>query len=443
MAAALFVVALAVRLAFAALEPPSRLVGDEKTWIVAAQELADPAVRYDPLRSGLVFYPPLHPYLIAAADRILGGRGGVKAAQSVLGALLVFPVFAIGCRAFDRRVGLAAAAAAAFYPELVWQSVHFWSEPLFMACLWGALALVLRADGERSSLSAWGGGALLGLAALTRDPALYFAPVAAAWLATRRAPPGGEPSPSVQGPQAGASGTALAAGFLAATVLVVAPWTVRNQVRFGTLIPVSLMGARTFWEANAGGHQAVIEEYGEIERDEGPLAAYRHAWREGLGAVRARQPWWLFEQIGRQLPPFWTSANLVVIHLERQAYGPVRPRTAWGVLIATALPHVLFTAGFLVGLVALRVTRARALLLLFLAYYTAIHLVTLGHPRLRLPLLPIVFAFALAAAWQAREGGLRWTPLRRAAAALLLLAFSLCLLQDALGFRAEPVFGWS
>jgi 4-amino-4-deoxy-L-arabinose transferase-like glycosyltransferase len=429
----LFLAALAVRLALLGLEPPARLVGDEKAWISSANAVR--AAAFDPLRAELAFYPPLHPYLIAAAQEFLGGRTGVKVAQSVLGALLVFPVFSIGGRLFDRRVGATAAAVAALYPELVWQSVHFWSEPLFMCLLWGAVALLLRSDARGGRGAAALAGVLLGLAALTRDPALYFAPLAAAWLAIQGASPGRL--------RPVRSGALLAAVFVGGVVLVVAPWTARNQVRFGVAIPVSLMGARTFWEASAGRHD-VIDEYTAIEQAEGPLAAYRHAWREGLASVRQRQPWWLFEQLGQQIPQFWTSNNLVLIQLQRRAYAPVvTPSTARAVLLLTALPHVVVTAAFLVGLVALPLTRGRALLLLFLAYYQALHVVTLGHPRLRLPVLPVVFVFAAAAFWGTRDGSLAWTPLRRVAAALLLLAFAFCLLEDAAGFRLEPVFAFS
>ncbi len=409
--------------------------------MAAADELSSPDVRFDPLRSNLVFYPPLHPYLIAASREFLGGRVAVKVVQSLLGALLVFPVFSIACRAYDRRVAGLAAAAAAFYPELVWQSVHFWSEPLFMALLWGAIALLLKAETDLSPRTAALAGALLGLAALTRDPALYLAPLAAAWLALARVWRAGPRTAGPRRPLRGAVFPAVA--FLAGVVLVVAPWTLRNQARFDSVIPVSLMGARTFWEANAGRHQEVVEAYARIEQVEGPLAAYHHAWREGLASVWARQPSWLFEQVGRQLPQFWTSANLAVIHLERQAYGRVAPWVAWTVLLVTGLPHVLVTSAFLVGLAASSLTRERGLLLLFLLYYQALHVVTLGHPRLRLPALPVVFVFAAAAVLHARDGTLVWTPLRRAMAVLLLLAFSLCLLQDAAGFRLEPVFGLS
>ncbi len=419
----LFVAALGVRLTLLVLEPPTRLVGDERTWVALAEQLEAPDVRFHPLRFDLVFYPPLHPYLVATSLELPGGRTAAKAVQSLLGALLVLPVWAIGQRAFDRRAGLAAAALAAFFPELVWQSVHLWSEPLFMALLWGAIALLLVADATSRAAAAGMAGVLLGLAALTRDPALYFAPLAAGWLLARR--------PRAWRP---------VAALLMAVVLTILPWTVRNWMRYDAFIPVSLMGARTLWEANASQHAEVIGEYTRIEQAQGPVAAYRHAWGEGLTSVWARQPRWLFEQLGTQLPRFWTSVSLPTIHVERLAYGAVRPWTAWTVYGVTALPHVLVTGAFLVGLATLGISRPRGLLLLFFAYYQLLHVVTLGHPRLRLPALPAVFVFAAATVFAAREGRLVWTPWRRLTAALLLLGFAACLALDLAGLRTEPAF---
>lgn len=422
----LFLVALGVRLALLVLEPPTRLVGDERTWVALAEELRGPEVRFNPLRFDLVFYPPLHPYLVATSLELPGGRAAVKVVQSLLGALLVLPVWVIGERAFDRRVAVVAAALTAFFPELVWQSVHLWSEPLFMVLLWAAIALLLVADASNRPPAAGLAGVLLGLGALTRDPALYFAPLAAFWLLARR--------PRAWRP---------AAAFLVAVVLTIVPWTVRNWMRYDAFVPVSLMGARTFWEANASQHAEVIDEYARVEQAEGPVGAYRHAWTEGLAAVRDRQPGWLFEQLGTQLPRFWTAVSLPIIHIERQAYGAVRPWVAWAVFGVTALPHVLVTGAFLVGLATLDLTRARGLLLLFLAYYQLLHVVTLGHPRLRLPALPAVFVLAAAAVFWAHDGRLVWTPWRRLTAGVLLLGFAVCLALDLAGLRLEPAFGLS
>ena len=82
---------------------------------------------------------------------------------------------------------LVAAGIAAFYPELVWFVSHFWAETVFTVLLWWAIERTTAAD-ERGSLPlAVGAGALFGLATLTRETVLYFLPVAALWLAWRRA----------------------------------------------------------------------------------------------------------------------------------------------------------------------------------------------------------------------------------------------------------------
>jgi hypothetical protein len=127
----LFVAALVVRLAFLALEPRTRLVGDERTWVALAgssRRLKSGSTRCAGTSSSI-----LCPYFVAACSALPGGRTTVKVAESLLGALLVLPAFAIGRRPFGRCVGLAAAGIAAFSLELVWQSLPFWSEPLLMA----------------------------------------------------------------------------------------------------------------------------------------------------------------------------------------------------------------------------------------------------------------------------------------------------------------------
>lgn len=123
----LFVAALVVRLAFLALEPRTRLVGDERTWVALAgssRRLKSGSTRCAGTSSSI-----LRPYFVAACSALPGGRTTVKVAES----LLVLPAFAIGRRPFDRCVGLAAAGIAAFSLELVWQFLPFWSEPLLMA----------------------------------------------------------------------------------------------------------------------------------------------------------------------------------------------------------------------------------------------------------------------------------------------------------------------
>lgn len=134
--AALTVAALVVRLGFLIVEPATRPVGDERTWTDWALNLASPRVGYSPFRIHLIFYPPVYPYFLAALFGTAGTFEAVRWVQAALGALLVPAVGLAGARAFSPRVGLWAAAVAAFYPDLVWFSVHFWSETVFLVLLW-------------------------------------------------------------------------------------------------------------------------------------------------------------------------------------------------------------------------------------------------------------------------------------------------------------------
>jgi len=269
------VAGLALRLAFVAFEPATGPRGDERTWLTLALEwVAAPPFSFDPLESPLLFYPPLHPYLVGFAATFGGGLVAVKVVQALLSALLIPAVASIGRRTFDPRVGLAAAAATAVYPTLVWYSAHFWSEPLFLVLLWWGLERALAADDEGRRGAAVASGALLGLATLTREVPLYFVPLLGLWMLGRR----------------DRASLARALALVAATTVVVAPWTFRNWVCFGALVPVSTMGGRALWEGNTLGDRGELyAEHDRIACEEGLVAAYRHVVCEGLRSIRERQ----------------------------------------------------------------------------------------------------------------------------------------------------------
>ena len=156
-------------------------------------------------------------------------------------------------------------------------------------------------------------GVLLGLSALTREVALYFVPVLAAWMLVRR----------------DRASLVRALALVAATTAVVAPWTLRNWVRFGAFVPVSTMGGRALWLGNTSGDSGfVYAEHDRISRDEGQVAAYRHAVREGLRSIRERQPRWILDKTVDELDRLFTPINMALVHIRREATAPrasVRP----------------------------------------------------------------------------------------------------------------------
>jgi hypothetical protein len=104
-------------------------------------------------------------------------------------------------------------------------------------------------------------------------------------------------------------------------------------------------------------------------------------------------------------------------------------------------PYLALLPLFVLGLAAFRPGAGRSLLLFFLVYYNAIHVVTHGFNRYRLPVMPLVFLLA-GAAWVAwREGTLGLTPPRRLLAAALGVVMLLCVVPSLRVHAHHEAFG--
>jgi 4-amino-4-deoxy-L-arabinose transferase-like glycosyltransferase len=422
--ALLTLAALVVRLAFVLLEPATHPVGDERTWTDWALNLCSPRVHYSPLRIHLIFYPPVYPYFLALFYGVAGTFEAARWAQAALGALLVPAVGQAGARAFSARAGLLAAAVTALYPELIWFSAHFWSETIFMVLLWWGIERLLAADAAEGLSRAVAAGVLWGAAVLTRETVLYFVPLAAVWLATRRRTRAG----------------ARAAAFLVAAVLVVAPWTFRNWLEFHALIPVSTAGGQNLFQGNALIPRDTTYEM--VDAVQGRVAQYHYALRMGWQAIRDRQPAWIFEKLRDEMPRFWEADSLVLVHIKRGAYGPVAPALAVAVAVVVLAPYLAVLALFALGATRLTWSRPTVLIVSFLVYYNVLHIVTHGFARYRLPVMPAVFLIAGVgwAAW--RSGDLaRMSGRARATAAAVAATLTLILIPSFRLNLEHPAFG--
>jgi hypothetical protein len=383
--------AAAVRAAFLVLEPATSPVADERTWTDWARIVAE---RPSPLAHKMIFHPPLYPYFLAPSFALTGSFALAKVLQAALASLLVPAVGRVGRHLLGAQAGLAAAALAAFYPELVWFSFHFWVENLFLVLLWWGFERALAADRDRRLRDAVLAGVLFGLAVLARETALYFVPVVAMWLAYRR----------------GRDGAARGAVLVAAAVLVVAPWTVRNWLAFGAFVPVSTASGQNLFQGNT--RIPRDETYVMVDAVQGRIEQYRYARAMGLAAIRERQPWWLLEKLAEQMPMFWEAESMALIHVKRGAYGKVAPSAAIALSAVMLAPYLVVLALAVRGLARAPAARGLGLLLLFAAYYNAIHVVAHGFNRYRLPVMPVLF---LLAAWGWRRGA-GAAPRRRPAA---------------------------
>jgi hypothetical protein len=440
--------AFVVRVAFIVAEPGSKLAGDEWTWFrlaVGHGGVASEKMRFSPLRNRhILFYPPVYPYFVGTVHVLSGGGltpsaeearlppppTGVKYAQALLGAALVLAVGRLGMAVLGARVGLAAAAITAFYPDLVWLAAHFWSETLFLALLWWAMERVLASDRDESLGRAAVAGLLWGVAILTRETALYFLVVAAAWMVWGR----------------GLPGRRRAALLVVTALVVVAPWTYRNWVVFRAFIPVSIQGGQNLFQGNTP--IARDTTYYIVGDADDQVEGYRKAMRLGIEAIVDRQPWWIFEKLHDEMPNFWEADNLALIHIKRgrddppgQGYGSqVSVRAAWLAAAVTLVPYLLVLGAFVIGVRDLRLSRPVVLLILFLLYTNAIHIVTHGFARYRLPAMPVVF---LVAAWGllARPEERPRARARTLLAAVLAVLFVICVIPSLRKTASHPAFG--
>ena len=417
----------AVRAAFLLLEPATHPVADERTWTNwAVESLATPRVAFSPLRTHMIFYPPLFPYFIAVPFALFHTLEAAKWAQVAAAALLVPAVGQVGVRAFGPRAGVVAAAITAFYPELVWFAAHFWSETLFLVLLWWGIERLMAGDARGSTGAVAAAGVLWGLAILTRETILYLTPLGALWLAWR--------------PER-AFAAKRAAAFLLCAALVVVPWTARNWIAFHAFVPVSTAGGLALFQGNA--RLTRQEVYDRYEAVHGRIEQYRFARREGWRAIGERQPLWAFEKLRDQMPRFWEADSLALIHIKRGAYGAVPPAIAVTAAVVVLAPYLAVLAGFALGVALLPLDRRRGLLLGFLVAYNALHVATHGFARYRLPVMPVVFLFAAAAYAAWRQGALLGArESRRAVAAAVALVLLLCLIPSLRMNLAHPAFGF-
>jgi 4-amino-4-deoxy-L-arabinose transferase-like glycosyltransferase len=220
----------------------------------------------------------------------------LKIAQSLAGAIGVCLIAAIAWRAAGARAGVAGSFVAAVYPPLVWICAYVFSEALFSAiALAAALLLNLSLDraetanrtSSRSAIRLAGAAGLVtGLAMLIRPAMLFFLPAAVVWLIARRR-------------------GVIAAVLVAAALVAVVPWTIRNLRVYHRFVLIASEGGVTFWTGNhplatGEGDMAANPEIkmSEIQfRRRHPGLTQEELeplyYREALAQIAAHPVWWV------------------------------------------------------------------------------------------------------------------------------------------------------
>jgi 4-amino-4-deoxy-L-arabinose transferase-like glycosyltransferase len=324
----LILVALALRVWYLWINPlsPQFSNADDGDYYRRALRLA---VTGQYLDDAWLIRPPFHVFVFAGLIRLAIDLGGspamgvrlIQGFQAALGVLMVPLCYALARRLFDARAGLIFAAFWAIWFPFVELPATLFSEPIYLFLFTLHLHLLLRYDDENRWRDLAASGFVLGLAALTRSPALYALVFAIPWLvwrAWRRVSPSlSSPIVLRPAPRSGIVNSkfitrnsklitparALRASIapfallVATTLIVVLPWTARNWIVYHKIIPVDTLGPINLW--------LDLGEPGERDAKIRALQAVPQAERQALASREARAI--LAQDPLRPLRPMWST----------------------------------------------------------------------------------------------------------------------------------------
>jgi 4-amino-4-deoxy-L-arabinose transferase-like glycosyltransferase len=254
-------------------------------------------------------WSPGAPLLYAASFYATGGprEGTARIVEALLGVAAIFVVFLLGLRLGGRWVGLMAAFAVAVYPPFIHSTGELMSEPpailtmpaAVLAFLWaGNIAPpplprgAKESDMDGPSLPRPGAawllpGFLFGLTAMFRPEYLF---VGAAFVVLAAIRVG-----SARGRRPGLAGAGL---LLAALLLPIVPWTIRNVDVLGRVVPISTGSGKALY---VGTYLPADGEYQRVKA----LLAKRYEGRDlapNSAALAAVDPTPLFDRVAARYP---------------------------------------------------------------------------------------------------------------------------------------------
>lgn len=379
-------------------------------------------------------WSPGAPLLYAASFYATGGarEGTARIVEALMGVAAILVVFALGRRLgaaaspragprLGSAVGLLAAGAVAVYPPFIHSTGELMSEPPAILTLPAAvLAFLWASEGER--LRAWlVPGLLFGLTAMFR-PEYLFVGVAFVVLAGLRVG-------MARGWRPGLAGAGL---LVAALLLPIVPWTIRNVDVLGRVVPISTGSGKALYVGT------FLPADGEYQRVKA-LLLKRYEGRDlapNSAALDAVNPTPLFDRVAKErYPQLSRDAALgrvgkdnLSMYLEEDplGYAAMTARKVgrmWSSAVGEAMSsgvgravQVLLVALGLAGFVLLGLRRRWWDLIVFatpIGLVTVIGAASLAAPRRNEVLMTLVFplaALALSRGVAAISSAREWSP---------------------------------
>ena len=406
----LLAAALAVRLAWAATQPVTdeaiEQLPDQAEYLALGRNLlhGQGLKFFDPRFAEEVwaFRTPGYPLLIAACG---GSVRAVRVVQALLDTSTVLAAYVLARRWLGRWPSLVAAGVVAANPFLVYFTGLILTETLFTAMLAWGMVLVVRvpeterpagreAEGGRPAAVGWGatflwllGALLLVLSILVRQSAIALPlvlAVAAALVNRRHGAPYHRRWPLPVG-----------ATVVLLTLLVLLPWAWRNYRVLGEWVWTTSNGGITLYDglhpdATGASDQSFVRSMPQL-RAMGELG--RSQYLSDLALQFARQhKRRVGELAAAKAARMWSPVPL------SQEYGDWKYRTV-GLLYTVPLYLAVLLGLLRGGATGAALPRAAKVFLLLPAiYFTAVHMLSVGSLRYRVPAEPPMAVIAASAA---------------------------------------------
>lgn len=329
--------------------------------------------------------PPLYIFLLGGLYAVARDPAAVRFTQAILGAVCCLMLYAIGRKCFDHMTGLVAAGLLAFSPLVVYLTGLHLTENLFLVLLLLVLAQSIRVA-ERPTLGAAAGlGALIGLAALTRAVFLAFLPFIVVWEGT------------LWGMRSSLF-FRIAAATTAAAFAVILPWTIRNYLALGAVVPVQSNAGMVFWAGNnAHATGGLVWPTRETWDGGKPPDDGAYGWR-GTGPAETNRRYVnaALRWIETHPRPYLRLLAGKLAHL----YGFSRGEDGRPLPVprAVILFHALVLCAAAAGLaLTIRRWRSISLLVLLILFTNIMSLLFSGGTRYTIPMVPSMLLFAAAA----------------------------------------------
>ena len=226
------------------------------------------------------WFTPIYPYLLAGIFKLFGvysytSNIVIRFVDNAFSACTCWPIYAIGAKAFGKRVGAASAWIWVIFPmSLLFSTVWVWDTALSALML----ALIVSATFEvcgSQRLNSWMGyGALWGLGAMVNPAVVSILPALALWAIW-----------PLRHRFATARRLVLASSLIFAAGIM--PWTVRNYVVFHRFIPFRSNFGLELW---LGNNSAVPDSWSPwLHPDDDPAEAAKYARMTEIPYMQEKQ----------------------------------------------------------------------------------------------------------------------------------------------------------